>query len=54
MRIEARRSSAPTILAVNEAVIASADIARVIQQMAALAETLAHKLNAFRSPQGSP
>ena len=31
-----------------------AEVARVIEQMAALAETLAHKLNAFRGPQGSP
>ena len=31
-----------------------ADVARIVEQMAALAETLAHKLNAFKSPQGSP
>jgi peptidyl-prolyl cis-trans isomerase C len=31
MRIETKRSSAPKIVAVNEAVIASADIAREVQ-----------------------
>jgi peptidyl-prolyl cis-trans isomerase C len=34
MRIETRRSSAPTIVAVNETVIASADIAREVQNHA--------------------
>ena len=41
MRIETRRSSAPKIVAVNEAVIASADIAREVQNQEGISPVVA-------------